>query len=85
MVNLIEKHFKSTLVGTFYKINKEQNMEKINFKKDYSEKTQILFEIDDFDKAYEKLEFVEADIDELIKLALDNRSEEIDYERYHKE
>lgn len=72
-------------MGTFYKINKEQNMEKINFKKDYSEKTQILFEIDDFDKAYEKLEFVETDIDELIKLALDNRSEESDYERYHKE
>ena len=64
-----------------------QTKEKIDFESEYSQKIQPLFELTniDFNEVYEKFNFTKEDIPELTKLALDNRSEEIDYELYHEE
>jgi len=64
-----------------------QTVEKIDLESKYSEKIQALFELEnvDFNEAFKKFNFTEEDISELTKLALDNRSEEINYELYHKE
>jgi hypothetical protein len=89
MVNLIEKHFKSILVDTFCKklINKGKKMKKIDLESKYSEKIQALFELKniDFNEVFKEFNFSKEDISELTKLALDNSSEEIDYELYHNE
>jgi len=64
-----------------------QTVEKIDLESKYSEKIQALFELEnvDFNEAFKKFNFTKEDISELTKLALDNRSEEINYELYHKE
>jgi len=64
-----------------------QTVEKIDLESKYSEKIQALFELEnvDFNEAFKKFNFTKEDISELTKLALDNRSEEINYELYYKE
>ena len=64
-----------------------QTTKKIDFRKEYSQKIQPLFELTniDFNEVYKKFNFTKEDIPELTKLALDNRSEEINYELYHEE
>ena len=69
-----------------------QTIENIDLESKYSEKIQPLFElnrdgyIDEKSvNEYTKFNFTKEDIPELIELAMDNRSEEIDYELYQKE
>jgi hypothetical protein len=64
-----------------------KEIKKLALEAEYSPKIHQLFMIknNDFEKSYEKFNFTKKDIPELTKLALDNRSEEIDYERYQEE
>lgn len=64
-----------------------QVKEKIDYELEYSKKIQLLFGLEEIDvkKNFERFNFTKEDIPELTKLALDTRSEELDYELYSEE